>query len=71
MTDKTALDHSQDCYFCGHHFGLLEARYHVRISVKPPGSPNRWALIGYACEQCSYEVLDDQHQETASHGEGI
>ena len=39
------------CYYCTTDV-TLNTRYLIKQAVKPKGTPNRYALIGYCCEKC-------------------
>lgn len=50
------MDKSHDirrCFYCQCAFGPLSSRWHVRKAVRPPGHPNRWRVVAYACEACA------------------
>ena len=44
---------SNNCYYCGREFGLLEEKTEVRYATKPPGKKFRFKRCGYACEECA------------------
>jgi len=40
------------CHFCKKTFAGCSPYYAVKKAIKPPGSPDRWATVGRACESC-------------------
>lgn len=44
---------SNNCYYCGREFGLLEEKTVVRYATKPPGKKFRFKRLGFACEGCA------------------
>lgn len=43
-----------NCFYCGHRASELTQ---IRIAIKPPNTPNRWKVIGVACNTCNDKFI--------------
>ena len=43
-----------NCFYCGHRASELTQ---IRIAIKPPNKPNRWKIIGVACNACNNKFI--------------
>jgi len=43
-----------NCFYCGHRASELTQ---IRVAIKPPNTPNRWKVIGVACNTCNDKFL--------------
>lgn len=43
-----------NCFYCGHRASELTQ---IRIAIKPPNAPNRWKVIGVACNTCNDKFI--------------
>lgn len=43
-----------NCFYCGHRASELTQ---IRVAIKPPNTPNRWRIIGVACNTCNDKFI--------------
>lgn len=43
-----------NCFYCGQRASELTQ---IRVAIKPPNTPNRWKVIGVACNTCNDKFI--------------